>query len=89
MNKQVSHAVVAAAAVVAWPVWSYNSYLSRTTFIQHIKSLVKKEFTLEFSRDRKSMSAYCTPRDGGPQQACMYVKGAPEGDCFYFNYIIV
>merc|ERR1711962_925592 len=41
----------------------------------------KKEFTLEFSRDRKSMSSYCTPlkptRLGtGPKMFC---KGAPEG----------
>jgi Ca2+ transporting ATPase len=41
----------------------------------------KKEFTLEFSRDRKSMSSYCTPlkatRIGnGPK---MFIKGAPEG----------
>jgi len=41
----------------------------------------KKEFTLEFSRDRKSMSSYCVPlkptRLGtGPK---MFAKGAPEG----------
>uniref|UniRef100_A0A3P8PDC7 Calcium-transporting ATPase n=1 Tax=Astatotilapia calliptera TaxID=8154 RepID=A0A3P8PDC7_ASTCA len=43
-----------------------------------IKQLMKKNFTLEFSRDRKSMSVYCTPGkgDGGPK---MFVKGAPEG----------
>merc|ERR1712112_504959 len=43
-----------------------------------IKQLMKKNFTLEFFRDRKSMSAYCTPSkgDGG---AKMFVKGAPEG----------
>merc|ERR1712042_129336 len=43
-----------------------------------IKQLMKKNFTLEFSRDRKPMSAYCTPAkgDGG---AKMFVKGAPEG----------
>uniref|UniRef100_A0A3B3CQ91 Calcium-transporting ATPase n=1 Tax=Oryzias melastigma TaxID=30732 RepID=A0A3B3CQ91_ORYME len=43
-----------------------------------IKQLMKKNFTLEFSRDRKSMSVYCTPAkgDGG---AKMFVKGAPEG----------
>ncbi|KAG7227853.1 hypothetical protein INR49_013647 [Caranx melampygus] len=43
-----------------------------------IKQLMKKNFTLEFSRDRKSMSVYCTPSkgDGG---AKMFVKGAPEG----------
>jgi len=41
----------------------------------------KKEFTLEFSRDRKSMSTFCTPKKpsrigSGPK---MFVKGAPEG----------
>merc|ERR1712061_393677 len=41
----------------------------------------KKDFTLEFSRDRKSMSSYCTPKKpsrigSGPK---MFVKGAPEG----------
>ncbi|KAK6739599.1 hypothetical protein RB195_008228 [Necator americanus] len=38
----------------------------------------KKEFTLEFSRDRKSMSSYCVPATGG-SGAKMFVKGAPEG----------
>lgn len=28
---------------------------------QNIQSMWKKDFTLEFSRDRKSMSSYCTP----------------------------
>lgn len=28
---------------------------------QGIQSMWKKEFTLEFSRDRKSMSSYCVP----------------------------
>jgi Ca2+ transporting ATPase len=40
-----------------------------------------KDFTLEFSRDRKSMSSYCTPKKptrlgNGPK---MFIKGAPEG----------
>jgi Ca2+ transporting ATPase len=48
---------------------------------QGIQSMWKKEFTLEFSRDRKSMSTYCTPAKPtklgpGPK---MFVKGAPEG----------
>uniref|UniRef100_A0A8C5BV78 Calcium-transporting ATPase n=1 Tax=Gadus morhua TaxID=8049 RepID=A0A8C5BV78_GADMO len=34
-------------------------------------------FTLEFSRDRKSMSVYCTPTKQGSQSK-MFVKGAPE-----------
>ena len=53
----------------------------------HIQSMFKKEFTLEFSRDRKSMSSYCVPSKAGlpipPQKgatnARQYVKGAPEG----------
>lgn len=48
---------------------------------QEIETKWKKEFTLEFSRDRKSMSTYCVPlkpsRIGnGPKLFC---KGAPEG----------
>merc|ERR1719189_2542383 len=50
----------------------------------------KKNFTLEFSRDRKSMSSYCTPKKPtrlgtGPK---MFVKGAPEGvldRCSYYR----
>ncbi|KAM5273994.1 sarcoplasmic/endoplasmic reticulum calcium ATPase 3 isoform 2-T2 [Ctenodactylus gundi] len=45
-----------------------------------IKQLMRKEFTLEFSRDRKSMSVYCTPTrsDSKTQSSKMFVKGAPE-----------
>jgi len=48
---------------------------------QDMETKWKKEFTLEFSRDRKSMSSFCTPlkptRIGnGPK---MFIKGAPEG----------
>ncbi|KAL5288296.1 ATP2A2 family protein [Megaselia abdita] len=48
---------------------------------QEIETKWKKEFTLEFSRDRKSMSSYCTPLKSsrlgtGPR---LFVKGAPEG----------
>lgn len=42
----------------------------------------KKEFTLEFSRDRKSMSTYCTPKKAsklGSSGPKIFVKGAPEG----------
>lgn len=46
-----------------------------------ITSMWKKEFTLEFSRDRKSMSSFCVPTRStrlgpGPKLFC---KGAPEG----------
>uniref|UniRef100_A0A183CLN3 Calcium-transporting ATPase sarcoplasmic/endoplasmic reticulum type n=1 Tax=Globodera pallida TaxID=36090 RepID=A0A183CLN3_GLOPA len=37
----------------------------------------RKEFTLEFSRDRKSMSAYCVPAVVNTGSK-MFVKGAPE-----------
>jgi Ca2+ transporting ATPase len=43
-----------------------------------LQKMWKKEFTLEFSRDRKSMSAYCTPSQAGATPK-MFVKGAPEG----------
>ncbi|XP_070338656.1 sarcoplasmic/endoplasmic reticulum calcium ATPase 3 isoform X5 [Equus asinus] len=45
-----------------------------------IKQLMRKEFTLEFSRDRKSMSVYCTPTRPGlaAEGSKMFVKGAPE-----------
>lgn len=41
-----------------------------------IKLLMKKDFTLEFSRDRKSMSVYCTSAKGGSQTK-MFVKVIP------------
>ncbi|XP_072290239.1 sarcoplasmic/endoplasmic reticulum calcium ATPase 2 isoform X2 [Eucyclogobius newberryi] len=44
-----------------------------------IKQLMKKEFTLEFSRDRKSMSVYCTPNKSRSSVGKMFIKGAPEG----------
>lgn len=40
---------------------------------QVIKLLLKKDFTLEFSRDRKSMSVYCTSTKLGSQSK-MFVK---------------
>merc|ERR1719436_1879672 len=42
-----------------------------------IKSQWKKEHTLEFSRDRKSMSAYCTPKSANASDK-LFVKGAAE-----------
>jgi len=46
-----------------------------------MESKWKKEFTLEFSRDRKSMSTYCTPKKPSRlgNGAKMFIKGAPEG----------
>jgi len=52
------------------------------TVNHNVQSKWKKECTLEFSRDRKSMSVLCTPKSedsklgSGPKMFC---KGAPEG----------
>ncbi|XP_026533301.1 sarcoplasmic/endoplasmic reticulum calcium ATPase 1 isoform X1 [Notechis scutatus] len=56
-----------------------------------IKQLMKKEFTLEFSRDRKSMSAYCSPAKASRAAVGnkMFVKGAPEGVIDRCNYVRV
>ncbi|CAI9574120.1 unnamed protein product [Staurois parvus] len=56
-----------------------------------IKQLMKKEFTLEFSRDRKSMSVYCTPAKASRAAVGnkMFVKGAPEGVIDRCNYVRV
>jgi len=40
---------------------------------------MKKDFTLEFTRDRKSMSTYCRPTAPSSIGPKMFVKGAPEG----------
>ncbi|KTG41362.1 hypothetical protein cypCar_00035479 [Cyprinus carpio] len=54
-----------------------------------IKQLMKKEFTLEFSRDRKSMSVYCSPNKARSSSAKMFVKGAPEGVIDRCTYVRV
>ncbi|ESO06416.1 hypothetical protein HELRODRAFT_106126 [Helobdella robusta] len=58
---------------------------------QNIQAMWKKEFTLEFSRDRKSMSSFCTPikatkLSAGPKQ---FIKGAPEGLLDRCNFVRV
>lgn len=53
-----------------------------------VKQLMKKSFTLEFSRDRKSMSVYCTPTKGDAGSK-MFVKGAPEGVIDRCSYVRV
>uniref|UniRef100_A0A8C1JTV5 Calcium-transporting ATPase n=1 Tax=Cyprinus carpio TaxID=7962 RepID=A0A8C1JTV5_CYPCA len=51
-----------------------------------VKQLMKKNFTLEFSRDRKSMSVYCTPTKG---DAGIILFGAPEGVIDRCSYVRV
>lgn len=47
----------------------------------------KKCFTLEFSRDRKSMSVYCTDKTDSSAGPKMFVKGAPEGILERCSYV--
>uniref|UniRef100_A0A8C6TN04 Calcium-transporting ATPase n=1 Tax=Neogobius melanostomus TaxID=47308 RepID=A0A8C6TN04_9GOBI len=53
-----------------------------------IRQLMNKEFTLEFSRDRKSMSVFCTPVKPGSQSK-MFIKGAPESVIERCQYVRV
>jgi len=85
---QVGEATETALIVLAEKMNPFNvpkSGLDRRTSAivvrQDVETKWKKEFTLEFSRDRKSMSSYCTPLKpsrlgNGPKLFC---KGAPEG----------
>ncbi|OON17210.1 calcium-translocating P-type ATPase, SERCA-type [Opisthorchis viverrini] len=44
-----------------------------------LQHMYHKEFTLEFSRDRKSMSTFVTPKSRGDgRHGKLFVKGAPE-----------
>lgn len=53
----------------------FNSDLiTHSVCVQVIKQLMKKEFTLEFSRDRKSMSVFCSPNKAKSSSSKMFVK---------------
>ncbi|XP_006809657.1 sarcoplasmic/endoplasmic reticulum calcium ATPase 2-like [Neolamprologus brichardi] len=56
-----------------------------------IKQLMKKELTLEFSRDRKSMSVFCSSNKltRSAAGAKMFVKGAPESVLERCSYVRV
>jgi len=86
--EKVGEATETALVVLAEKLnpWQFNKAgLNRrdaALVVNHnIQSMWRKEFTLEFSRDRKSMSSFCIPKKvdrlgPGPK---MFVKGAPEG----------
>lgn len=85
--EKVGESTETALVVLAEKINPYShprATLSRQAFAtitkQDLERRWKKEFTLEFSRDRKSMSCYCTALQQshlvtGPK---MFVKGAPE-----------
>lgn len=57
---------------------------------QVIRQLMKKEFTLEFSRDRKSMSVYCTPVKPGSQSNLfvkVWIHVEKHTPCFFVSWI--
>lgn len=54
-----------------------------------LQQMWNKECTLEFSRDRKSMSSYCNPKKPGASGAKMFAKGAPEGVLDRCNWVRV
>lgn len=58
--------------------WHHLNAFYAFCFNKVIKQLMKKEFTLEFSRDRKSMSVYCTPnKPSRTSVSKMFVKVSP------------
>lgn len=59
-----------------FPLLPLSSFSPHTPFSsdQVIKQLMRKEFTLEFSRDRKSMSVYCNPNKSRSSMGKMFVK---------------
>ncbi|XP_068027319.1 LOW QUALITY PROTEIN: sarcoplasmic/endoplasmic reticulum calcium ATPase 1-like, partial [Melanerpes formicivorus] len=67
------------------------SKVERANACNVIKQLMKKEFTLEFSRDRKSMSVFCSPAKASRAAVGnkMFVKGAPEGVIDRCSYVRV
>nr|XP_009861043.2 sarcoplasmic/endoplasmic reticulum calcium ATPase 2-like isoform X2 [Ciona intestinalis] len=83
--EKVGEATETALTVLCEKMNVFNTDLSTLTKSERshpcnsaIKDMIKKEFTLEFSRDRKSMSSYCSSTNGSNDPK-MFVKGAPEG----------
>ncbi|XP_064612883.1 calcium-transporting ATPase sarcoplasmic/endoplasmic reticulum type-like [Liolophura sinensis] len=88
MYEKVGEATETALVVLVEKMNVYNTDKSTlnkrevgTACNQVVQNMWRKEFTLEFSRDRKSMSVYCSPNK--PTKTAsgvkMFCKGAPEG----------
>lgn len=85
LYEKVGEATETALTVLAEKMNIYDIPLGRMSKAERChpvndvhKESMEKKFTLEFSRDRKSMSAYCVPKKGSGSPR-MYIKGAPEG----------
>ena len=99
LYEKVGEATETALYVLVEKMNVYNSDVRRCTTADRchacnrvIREQYDKEFTLEFSRDRKSMSVYCTPkRVSSNDHLCdgpkMFVKGAPEGVIDRCSYV--
>ncbi|KAG8452012.1 hypothetical protein GDO86_003987 [Hymenochirus boettgeri] len=96
--EKVGEATETALACLVEKMNVFNTNLNSLSKIERanacnsvIKKLIKKECTLEFSRDRKSMSVYCTtPGSNSGNTTCkMFVKGAPESVIERCNYVRV
>ncbi len=70
-----------------WCHGSSNIGVFCWSWSQVIKQLMKKEFTLEFSRDRKSMSVYCTPNKAHSSIGKMFVKVKSHNSLQCFIYL--
>uniref|UniRef100_A0A0L8FWD6 Calcium-transporting ATPase n=1 Tax=Octopus bimaculoides TaxID=37653 RepID=A0A0L8FWD6_OCTBM len=84
--EKVGEATETALSVLVEKINYFNtdtSHLNKreiaTACNQVIQGMWKKEFTLEFSRDRKSMSVYIVPNKPSKEGTRMFAKGAPEG----------
>ena len=83
--EKVGEATETALTVLVEKMNVYNTEKSRLSASEKamccnnvIRQKFTKEFTLEFSRDRKSMSVFVTPNQPGGAGGRMYVKGASE-----------
>lgn len=79
--EKVGEATETALSVLVEKINFYNtetSHLNKrevaTACNQVIQSMWKKEFTLEFSRDRKSMSVYIVPNKPSKEGTRMFAK---------------
>ncbi len=84
MYEKIGEATETALTVLVEKMNAFNTNKSMLSNVERamccnnvIRQKYNKDFTLEFSRDRKSMSVHVTPNQPGGKPL-MYVKGASE-----------